>query len=89
MKRLIKDWDELLTYEKVFRTLTLVFAAATMVLAIMSFNDAADMAIMEFCSGMMLLCQGIQLWRKQKGTAIFSLCTSVFILLVVIILAFL
>ena len=89
MKKLIADWNELFTYEKVFRILTFVFAVATMVLAIMSLGDAANMALMEFCSGMMLLCQGIQLWRKQKGTAIFSLCTSVFILLAVMILAFL
>ena len=89
MKKLIKDWDELLPYEKVFRILTMVFAVATMAIAILSLCDADDMAIMEFCIGMTLLCQGVHLWRKQKGTAIFSLCTSVFILLVVIVLAFL
>ncbi len=89
MKRFIKDWDELLAYEKVFRILTMVFAVATMALVIMSLHDAVDMAIGQLCMGLMILCQGIFLWRKHRRKAISSFCSAAFIFLVVIVFAFL
>ena len=89
MNRLIRDWNELLTYEKVFRVLTLIFAVATMALAILSLLDKMDMEVVQLCLGFMILCQGIHFWRKHKRTAIFSLCAAAFIFLVVVVVAFL
>ena len=89
MNRLIRDWNELLTYEKVFRILTLIFAVALIGLAILSVCDRVNIITMELCAGMMLLFEGIGLWRKQKGVAIFNLCASAFIMLMVMVLAFL
>ena len=89
MKRLIRDWNELLTYEKVFRILTLIFAVALIGLAILSVCDRANIIIVDFCAGMMFLFQGISLWRKQKGVAIFDLCASAFAMLLVIVSAIL
>ena len=89
MNRLIRDWSELLTYEKVFHVLTLVFAVALIGLAILTVCDRVNIITMELCAGMMLLFQGIGLWRKQKRVAIFNLCASAFIMLMVMVLAFL
>ena len=89
VEKLIRDWNELHTYEKVFRILTLIFAVATMVLGIMSLCDMVDGVILQFSSGLMILCQGISLWRKSKSTAVFSVCASAFVILSATIIAFL
>ena len=88
MKEYSKDWDELLTYEKVSRILTMVFGVATIVLAILSESGSANMVIMHLCSGLMLLCQAISFWREHRGVGIFSLIASVFMLLTVLITTF-
>ena len=89
VKKLIKDWDELLAYEKIFRILTMVFAGTAVVVFFLYLLDKAEMAIMQLSIGLMILCQGIHLYRKHKKVAIISLCSAVIIMLAVIILAIL
>ena len=85
MRKLIDDWNELLIYEKVFYILGLVFGVTTIVLGIISLCGTVNVALMVLSGAIMVLCLAIRFWRKQKGAAICYLCTSVFMILAVII----
>ncbi len=84
------DWNDLLTYEKVFRILTLIFSVATLVLVILSETSEWNIgSLVQLGVGLSCLCEAIHFWRKKKGLAIFCMCVFIFAIVAVIILTFL
>ena len=80
MKRWIKDWDDLLTYEKVFHMLGLIFSVTTIILAALSLLGLVPYWIMMFGLAAIQLCQAVYSWRNQRQIGILGLCAGTLVL---------
>ncbi len=91
-----ENWKQLRPYEKLFQIIGTVLALTTVALSIlailqtMEVTDLSDylLPVMLLFSSGTMLCQGIYTWRRDRGTAIVSFCSSGFVLLCVLVTTF-
>ena len=86
LKELKELWHQRPWYENAASIVGIPCSLAVIVLAIVQlvgiWEDAAYVYMPLTC--IVMLAQTVQNWRKQRGVAIFSLCTAAFILAVAV-----
>ena len=89
MKRWIKNWDELLPYERIFHILTLVFSVITILSAVLTLFKVIPLWAPMLGLAAIQFCQAIYSWRKQREIGIFGLCAGTVVLAEMVAMLFL
>ena len=88
MKRWIKEWDDLLPYERVFRLMMDFFSAITIIMAVL-----ALFRVIHYWPAMLGLacvqfCQAVFTWRSQRQISIMGLGAGTVVLVVMVTMLF-
>ncbi len=86
MKKLKEIWQQRTWYENAASIIGIPCSLAVVILAVLQLAGVWENAAYVYMplTGIVLLTQAVQNWRKQRSVAIFSLCTAAFILAVAV-----
>lgn len=84
------NWKEKSKSDKIVTVFMMICSISVIIMSMLQITDVWENAInfMEPMLGIIMLLQAFQNWKKERLTAIFSLCVAIFIFIVAFVVFF-